>query len=194
VGLAREAQLLMDQEEQEKLRKQMEKGQMTLEDFRNHIQKIAKPGLLQKMIMMMPGIPAEARDMLKQITGSAEGAKAIKRQVGMIDSMTPEERRQPKIIDSARKQRIAKGSGAAPNEITELVKQFESMKGMMSMMAGGDVSQQRDAIAAMQQQMLNPAARMPSAKGSSGKRLTPKEREKMRKEREKALKRKKRGD
>ena len=68
------------------------------------------------------------------------------------------------------------------------------MKGMMSMMAGGDVSQQRDAIAAMQQQMLNPAARMPSAKGSSGKRLTPKEREKMRKEREKALKRKKRGD
>jgi signal recognition particle subunit SRP54 len=190
VGLAREAQMLMDQEEQEKLRRQMEKGQMTLEDFRNHIQKIAKPGLLQKMVMMMPGIPAEARDMLKQITGSAEGAKAIKRQVGMIDSMTQEERRNPKIIDSTRRQRIARGSGAAPNEISELIKQFDSMKGMMQMMAGGDPMDRQAAMQKMQEQMLNPNAQMPKNKGTTGKRLTPKEREKQRKERERKLKQK----
>ncbi len=191
VGLAREAQLLMDQDEQEKLRQQMEKGQMTLEDFRNHIQKIAKPGLLQKMIMMMPGVPAELRDGLKQMTGSPEAAKAIKRQVGLIDSMTPEERRNPKIIDSPRRQRIARGAGAASNEVSELVKQFESMKGMMSMMAGGgDMADKQAALREMQQQMLDPSARMPKSKGTTGKRLSPKEREKLKKERERKLKQK----
>lgn len=190
VGLAREAQMLMDQEEQEKLRQQMEKGQMTLEDFRNHIQKIAKPGLLQKMVMMMPGIPAEIRDGLKQLTGSPEAAKAVKRQVGIIDSMTPDERRNPKIIDSPRRHRIARGSGAAPNEISELIKQFDSMKGMMQMMAGGDTMDRQAAMQQMQQQMLNPNAQMPKNKGNTGKRLTPKEREKLKKDRERKLKQK----
>ncbi len=194
VGLAREAHLLMDEKEQDKLRQQMEKGQFTLEDFRNQIQKIAKPGLMQKMVMMMPGIPAEMRDGLKQITGSPESAKAIKRQVGLIDSMTLDERKNPKIIDSMRKKRIASGSGAQPNEVSELIKQFENMKNMMGMMSGGGVGDQAAAMKAMQESMMNPSGRMPKPKKTTGKRLSPKEREKMKKDREKALKRKQRGE
>lgn len=192
VGLAREAQMLMDEKEQEKLRQQMEKGQLTLEDFRDQIQKVAKPGLLQKMVMMMPGIPAEARDALKQITGSPESAKVINRQIGMIDAMTKQEKKNPKIIDANRRQRIAKGSGTQPNEVSEMIKQFGNMQNMMGAMSGksGD---QAAAMRAMQEQMMSPGG-VSKPKKSTGKRLSAKEREKMRKDRERKLRDKKRGD
>lgn len=187
VGLAREARMLMDEKEEERLREQMEKGQFTLEDFRNQVQKIAKPGLMQKMVGLLPGIPAEFRDTMKQVTGSPESAKAIKRQVGMIDSMTPAERKNPKVIDSTRRQRIAAGSGAQPQEVTELIKQFENMKGMMSMMAGGGMADRAAAMQAMKDTMMNPSGRGARPKKSTGRRLSAKEREKMKKERARLL-------
>lgn len=186
VALAREARLLMDEKEEERLREQMEKGQFTLEDFRNQVQKIAKPGLMQKMVGLLPGVPAEFRDAMKQLTGSPESAKAIKRQVGMIDSMTPEERKNPKQIDSLRKQRIAKGSGAQPNEVTELIKQFENMKNMMGMMSGGGMSDRAAAMQAMKDSLMNPG-RSSKPKKATGRRLSPKERDKMKKERARLL-------
>jgi len=67
------------------------------------------------------------------------------------------------------------------------------MKGMMSMMAGGDVADKQAALREMQQQMLDPSARMPKAKGSTGKRLTTKERDKLKKDRERKLKQKRKG-
>lgn len=191
VGLAREARMLMDEQEEERLREQMEKGQFTLEDFRNQVQKIAKPGLMQKMVGLLPGIPAEFRDAMKQMTGTPESAKAIKRQVGMIDSMTPEERKNPKLIDSLRRQRIARGSGAQPNEVNELIKQFENMKGMMSMMSGGGMADRAAAMQAMKDSLMNPAGRMSKPKKSTGRRLTAKEREKMKKERARLLRERK---
>ena len=96
LALVDEAQKLVDEKEQQKLQESLEKGQFTLDDFRNHMQKMAKPGLMQKMMGLMPGMPnmKEVNELMNQ----GETSKQIRQMVGIIDSMTPEERRNPKVI------------------------------------------------------------------------------------------------
>ncbi|MDP1563871.1 MAG: ADP-ribosylglycohydrolase family protein [Pirellulaceae bacterium] len=118
-------------------RSRTKKGQMTLEDFRNHIRKILNPGLLQRLVMLLPGIPVESRNRIKQITGSEEGCKAIKRQISMIDAMTPEERRDPHKIDAIRMQHLASELGVRTGEIIGLIRQFDALSSMLQMMATG---------------------------------------------------------
>jgi signal recognition particle subunit SRP54 len=73
-----------------------------------------------------------------QAAAGAVDAKTLKRQMGIIDSMTPKERRRPDIIDSSRKRRIAAGSGVQLPEVNRLLKQFDHMqKTMKKMMKGG---------------------------------------------------------
>ncbi|MGN6136595.1 MAG: signal recognition particle protein [Aureliella sp.] len=188
VAVAREAHRIMDERQREELESRMAAGQFTLDDFKGLLEKIAKPGLMQKMLALMPGM-GEVRKMLDGTNSDGEMQKMI----GVINSMTPAERRNPKLIDTPRRNRIAKGAGTSPSMITQLVKQFGIMTPMMQMMAGKGAGDRMQMMQQLQQSMLSdPSFGGLKTKGSTGKRLTPKEREKMQREREKQLRQLKR--
>jgi signal recognition particle subunit SRP54 len=189
VELARTAQSLVNEQEQERLREQLEKGEFTLEDFRNHIEKIAKPGLMQKMMALMPGM-GELSKMMNDVDSASE----TRRFIGIIDSMTPAEKRNPKLIDQSRRSRIAAGAGVQPQRVNELVKQYDTMKPLLTSMAGGN---RREAMAMLNDfknnAMADPTGRLMSKpKKGTGKRMSAKEREKFKKQRDRELRRKKR--
>ena len=109
--------------------------------------------------------------------------------------MTPEERKNPKLIDPSRKNRIAKGCGVQPNQVSDLVKQFEMLAPMLQMATSGGIGDKMKMMQQMQGMMSNPFNPTGGlkTKGSTGKRLSPKEREKMQKDRDRLLRKKKRG-
>lgn len=190
LALVDEAQKTFDEKEQRKLQEQLEKGDFTLEDFRVHMQKMAKPGLMQKMLGLLPGMG----NMKELNAAMAQGdtSKDIRRMVGIIDAMTPAERRNPKLIEVSRRQRIAQGAGVVPKAVGELVKQFDQMKPILTGMAGKGMGDRLQMMQDLQKNMMDPSKRMPKTKKSTGKRLTSKERAKMKKMRDKALKEKRR--
>jgi signal recognition particle subunit SRP54 len=190
LALVEEAQKLVDEKEQLRLQEQLEKGQFTLTDFRDQVQRMAKPGLMMKMLGLLPGVGGQLKE-LQAAMGNADTSREMKRLVGIIDAMTPAERKNCKIIDQARKARIATGAGVQVKQVNELIKQFEMMKPMVTGMASGDASSRMQMMEQMQQKMMNPGANISGPKKSTGKRLTTKEREKMRKQREKLLRQKK---
>jgi signal recognition particle subunit SRP54 len=188
VEVAREAHRLIDEKEKEKLEQRMASGQFSLDDFRELVQKMRKPGLMQKMLGLMPGMGS-----LNQMLANTDNDKEMSRLTGIIDSMTPAERRNPKIIDNSRRVRIAAGSGVAASQVNELIKQFNAMTPIMQMMAGGGMGERMKLLQQLQGQIgANPMGGLARMKQSTGKRLTPKEREKMQKEREKKLRQMKR--
>jgi signal recognition particle subunit SRP54 len=142
------------------------------------------------MMGLMPGM-GQFKDLLE----SEEAAGGIRQTIGAINSMTMEERRNPKIIDTHRRNRIARGAGVQTPVITQLIKQFDVMKPLMQGMAGKGVG---DRMKMMQQlqasgMMDDPTMRGMKMKKGTGKRLTPAERAKQKKERDKMLRRLKRG-
>ncbi|HAN97494.1 MAG TPA: signal recognition particle protein [Planctomycetaceae bacterium] len=182
VALVEEAQGLIDEKEREALERKMAAGEFTLDDFRNQIDKIARPGLMQRMMGLLPG-----GGQIKQMLNDVDTTKETRRLVGIIDSMTPAERRNPKVIDQSRRNRISRGAGVAPQQVNELIKQFETVKPMFTMMAGGgSLKEKMSVVREMQQQMMDPTRMMKSKKGT-GKRLSPAEKAKQKKERDKML-------
>jgi signal recognition particle subunit SRP54 len=163
-----------------------------LADFRDMMQKLRKPGLMSKMLSLMPGMGE-----ISKMMANTDNEKEMARLTGIVDSMTVAERENPKIIDGSRRNRIAKGCGVSPNQISELIKQFDMIKPMMQMATQGSVGDKMKMLQQMRGMMadnpFNPLDGM-KLKGSTGKRLTPKEREKMQKERERLLRKKKRGN
>ena len=162
-----------------------------MDDFRGHMEKMAKPGLMQKMMGMLPGMGQlkEAAQMMN----TTETSGQVRRMVGIIDSMTKAERKDPSIIDARRRTRIAAGSGAGPKQVSELIKQYDMMKGMMTGMAGMGNKDRMAKMQELQQAAMDPSRRgMPKTKKNTGKRLTKKERDRMQKERKKRLRQMKR--
>jgi signal recognition particle subunit SRP54 len=190
LALVDEAQKVYEEKEQLKLQQQLERGEFTLDDFRNHIQKMAKPGLMQKMLGLLPGMPNMGE--INKLMAGNDTSKEIRRMVGMIDSMTPAERKNPNMIEISRRQRIAKGAGVEPRQVNELVKQFDTMKPFLTGMAGRGMGDRMQMIRDLQQKVMDPSSRMPKTKKSTGKRLTVKERAKLKKQRDKLLRQKRR--
>ncbi|MGB0595185.1 MAG: signal recognition particle protein [Rubripirellula sp.] len=189
VAAAREAHRIVDEKEREELEAKMASGEFTLDDFKNMMQKVAKPGLMGKMVGLMPGM-GQFKDALE----SDEASSGIRQTIGAINSMTMEERRNPKLIDSQRRTRIASGAGVQTPVVSQLIKQFEVMKPMMQGMAGKGVG---DRMKMMQQLQASGAMNDPTMKGmrvkkGTGKRLSASERAKQKKERDKMLRRSKR--
>ncbi len=189
LSLVEQAQQKFDQEEMAKQEERLRKGEFTLDDFKKTLGQTKKLGPMNKILGMIPGMSAMS-DMLGDVDAESE----MRQLVGIIDSMTPDERRNPsKIIDQSRRRRIASGAGVEPHQVNELVKQFDGMADMMKRMSGLGV---RDRMRAMQEMtqggLLNPGSRLAKAKVGTGKRLTPQERAKLRKEKERELRRKKR--
>lgn len=188
VALVDEVRKVVDEKEQAALEEKMRAGEFTLDDFKGQLEKMAKPGLMQKMLGLMPGM-GEFQKMLQG--EDAEGG--IKQTVGIINSMTKEERRNPKVIDPSRRARIAKGAGVQTQEVSQLVKQYDMMSPIMKAIAGKGMADRMSVLRELQSSgLLDPGSKGPRTKKGTGKRLTPKEKAKLKKQREKDLRRRKR--
>ena len=109
---------------------------------------------MKKMMGMLPGM-----GQLTEMMNGDDAEGDMKRMLGIIDSMTPHERRNPKMIDPSRRHRIARGAGVQPHEVNELVKQFDMMAPMMKAMAGKGMGQRMQAMQELQKSgMFNPGA------------------------------------
>jgi signal recognition particle subunit SRP54 len=125
--LVEKAQQQFDEEEARKLEKKIRKNQFNFEDFKSQLEQIKKMGNIKDLLGMIPGVGKAVKD----IDISDDAFKGIE---AMINSMTPQERTDPDLIDMKRKTRIAKGAGKDINEVNAFLKQFEQMKQMMKMM------------------------------------------------------------
>ena len=129
VSLVERAQEQFDEEEAKKLQKKIQKNKFDFNDFYHQIQQIKKMGNLKELAGMIPGVGKAIRDV--DIDDNAfKGIEAI------IQSMTPKERTNPEILNTSRRQRIAKGSGTSYQEVNRLIKQFDQMRKMMKMVTG----------------------------------------------------------
>lgn len=124
--LIEKAQTELDQEEAEQASRKLLSGKFDLEDFLDQMQQIKKMGPLGQLMEMIPG--------MNKMTGDLDLSSAemeLKRIEAIIQSMTPEERKSPKIIKASRKRRIAAGSGTTIQEVNSLLRQFKQMQRMM---------------------------------------------------------------
>jgi signal recognition particle subunit SRP54 len=188
VGLVDTVQKAVDLEKQKELEAKLAAGEFTLDDFKGQLRQVLQPGLMMKMMSLIPGM-GQFSDMMN----GEEAEGEMKRMLGIIDSMTLQERRNPKIIEPGRRNRIARGAGVQVQDVNALLKQFDMMAPVMKAMAGKGMGQRMQAIQELQKSgMFNPGAQMGRIKGDTGKRLTSKEKAELRKKREKELKKKKR--
>ncbi|MGF1616642.1 MAG: signal recognition particle protein [Acidimicrobiia bacterium] len=130
LSLIEKAETTFDQKEAEKVARKMEKGDFNLDDFLAQFQQMKRMGPLKDILAMLPGSGSLLRDV-------DVDDRDIRRVEAIIQSMTPEERRNPKIIGGSRKRRIASGSGMKPQDVNRVLKQFTEAKKMMKMLAGG---------------------------------------------------------
>ncbi|MCA9099514.1 MAG: signal recognition particle protein [Pirellulales bacterium] len=188
LSLVEQAQQKLDQEELAAQEERLRAGEFTLDDFRKMMMQTKKLGPLNKVMGMIPGMGGMA-DMM----GDADAEKDMNRIKGVIDSMTPDERRNPtKYIDQSRRRRIAAGAGVEPSEVKSLVDQFSAAASLMKDMAGLGVRDRMKKVQQLGRELSNPGARLAAKKLSTGKRLSPKERAQARKQREKEARRRKR--
>ncbi len=126
LSLIEKAQEAIDEKKAEELQKKLLKDTFTLEDFREQLQQIKKMGSIEQILSMIPGI---GRFKLpKDIQG---GEKELVKVEAIINSMTPEERKRPEILNGSRRLRIAKGSGTTVQDINQLLKQYLQTKKML---------------------------------------------------------------
>jgi signal recognition particle subunit SRP54 len=128
VSLVERAQEQFDEEEARKLQKKIKKNQFDFNDFLGQLQQVKKMGNVKDLMGMIPG-------MGKAMRGVEIEDDAFKHIEAIIQSMTPAERSKPELINGARKNRIAKGSGTNIQEVNKLMKQFNDTKKMMKMMS-----------------------------------------------------------
>ncbi|MBP5570227.1 MAG: signal recognition particle protein [Prevotella sp.] len=129
VSLVERAQEQFDEEEAKKLQKKIMKNKFDFNDFYNQIQQIKKMGNLKDLAGMIPGVGKAIKD----VDIDDDAFKSIE---AIIQSMTPKERTNPEILNTSRRQRIAKGSGTNIQEVNRLIKQFDQTRKMMKMVTG----------------------------------------------------------
>ena len=125
VTLVEKAQKVVAESEAAKMQEKLIENQFTLEDFNTQIKQLQKMGNLNQIMGMIPGIP---RKMMKGIDLDGQQLSWTK---AMINSMTPQERNNPQVINGQRRRRIAAGSGRSVQEVNQLLKQFTEMQKMM---------------------------------------------------------------
>lgn len=131
--LIEKAQTAFDAEEAKKMEKAFRKNEFTLDDFLSQLNQVRKLGSFENILGMIPGMGG-----LKKKLGGVDidmNGKEIKHIEAIIRAMTPEEKRNTKIINGSRRKRIAMGSGTKVQEVNKLLKQFDEMKKMMKKMS-----------------------------------------------------------
>ncbi|PYJ87796.1 MAG: signal recognition particle protein, partial [Verrucomicrobia bacterium] len=129
VSLVEKAAEAVDLDEAKRMEEKMRKGQFTLDDFLEQLRQMKKLGPLENLVGMLPG----GSEMMKGADMS-KSEKEFRRMEGMICGMTPQERRNPQILNARRRQRIAKGSGVSVAELNTLLNRFGQMQQMMKKM------------------------------------------------------------
>jgi signal recognition particle subunit SRP54 len=127
--LIERAESVFDEEQAELTAAKLQKGEFTLEDFLSQFQAMKSMGPLQDILAMLPG----SGSLLREVDIDDRDLKRVE---AIIQSMTPEERRNPKIIGGSRKRRIASGSGQKPQDVNRLLKQFADTQRMMKTLSG----------------------------------------------------------
>jgi signal recognition particle subunit SRP54 len=130
MSLIEKAEATFDEAEAEKAAKKLQKGELTLEDFLGQLQAVKRMGPVKDILAMLPGSGSLLRE-------ADVDDRDLRRVEAIIQSMTPEERRSPKIIGGSRKRRIATGSGTRPQDVNRVLKQFGEAQKMMKMLSGG---------------------------------------------------------
>ncbi len=132
VSLVEKASQSIDMEKAQAIAAKMRKGAFDLDDMSEQLAQVEKMGGMGGMMSMMPGM----RQAKKQIDAAGGiDDRMLKRQRAIISSMTPKERRNPKMLDGKRKRRIAAGSGTKPEDVNKVLKQHRDMADMMKMMS-----------------------------------------------------------
>ncbi len=130
VSLVEKAQESMDQGAAEKMAEKLRKADFNLEDFLSQMQQVKKLGSMQNIVGMLPGMSGvKVGDGAERQMGKVEA---------IIQSMTPQERKKPDLLNGSRRQRIALGAGVKIVDVNQVIKQFQQMQTMMKMMRGGN--------------------------------------------------------
>jgi len=125
MSLIEKAQETIDAKTAQELERKLRRESFTLEDFLGELQRLRKMGPLDQVLGMIPGVK------IRGVAGGDAGEKELRKIEAIIRSMTPEERRDPHIIDGSRRRRIAAGSGTLVQDVNRLLNQFQEMRKMM---------------------------------------------------------------
>jgi signal recognition particle subunit SRP54 len=132
LSLIEKAEQTIDQEEAQKAAEKLLEGEFDLADFLQQLQQIKKMGPLSQLMEMVPGFRGVAKEVSPEVTD-----RELRKIEAIINSMTPEERRKPRIINASRKRRIARGSGTQVQDVNGLLTQFRQMQRMMKQLTSG---------------------------------------------------------
>src|SRR5437660_234298 len=133
VSLVEQVHRQVGAEEAERLaRKALQGRGFDMGDLKSQLEQLQKMGGVGALLEKLPGAAVR-----KGAASAAQGDRELRRQIAIINSMTPRERRNPSIIDGSRRRRIAKGSGAQVQDVNRLLKQFQEMQRVMKSMKGG---------------------------------------------------------
>ena len=134
LSLIEKAEQAIDEDDAADLEEKLRKNAFTLDDFRKQLKTIRRMGPLESILGMIPGLGD-----LKQLADNKPDEKQMGRVEAIICSMTPDERRNDRIINGSRRKRIAKGSGTTVEEVNRLLKQFIEMRKVLAMMSQGGI-------------------------------------------------------
>ncbi len=132
LSLIEKAQEAVDEEKAAELEKRLAKNQFTLEDFLDQIGQIKGMGGLGKVLNMLPGVQGKVSD-----DDMDAGEKEFRTMEAIIQSMTPEERKKPELLNASRRKRIAAGSGVTVSKVNQLIKKYEDTKKLMKQLNNG---------------------------------------------------------
>ncbi|MGB5931600.1 MAG: signal recognition particle protein [Anaerolineae bacterium] len=132
--LVERAEASFEEEEARRVEEKLRTATFDLEDFRQQLQQVKRMGPLSQLMEMIPGFASLSRQLSQEATD-----QQMKKIEAIINSMTPEERRNPRIIGGSRKQRIARGSGTTVQEVNQLLGQFRQMQKLMKRLTFGQV-------------------------------------------------------
>jgi signal recognition particle subunit SRP54 len=132
LSLIEKAEEAFDEQEALRLQKKLMENQFTLQDFLEQLQKIKKMGPFSQILGMIPGM-----DRLRGQINQEEAEKRLRRVEAIINSMTANERNNPKILNASRRRRIAMGSGTQVRDVNDVLKQFRDMQTLMSQLRKG---------------------------------------------------------
>jgi signal recognition particle subunit SRP54 len=167
LSLIEKAEQAVDKEEAEELEEKLRKNEFTLDDFRKQLKTIRRMGPLESILGLIPGLGD-----LKEMAANKPDEKQMGRIEAIISSMTPDERRNDKIINGSRRKRIASGSGTSVEDVNRLLKQFGEMKKVLQMIGGGKVPNlpKGAKVPAHLQGQLRQAQAQAQAHGAPGKK------------------------
>ena len=167
VSLVEQAQQQVDAQEAARLEAKMKKGDLTLDDFIKQMERVIGGRSLKDLLKMIPGVGSLMRETDLQVD---EGE--IRRMRAIVNSMTPKERANPKLIGASHRRRIARGSGTDPEDVSTLCKQFLQARDMMKAMAGMGL-RERMKLGSQFAQLSMTGGKLPTFKGSTKPKFKP---------------------